>query len=164
VAISRTASLPHSLGADEADNPTALDEGDQEKAALVEWPTMISRPSRSEWFGSSWIRASESPNAVRASSNETPCFLKFEAAFVGFQVNRVVIDAKHTTHHRPLDSSAGRADSAGMYFSGRCRPLLKSAAGMCSHGFLVCIGAARTTEASHSEKPYRSTIACCFGV
>jgi len=82
--------------ADQADDSRALCEGDQWRP-LVEWPAIISRCHRSEWCGSSWIRANRSPNTVRASSNDTPCFRRFEADFAGSHVSRIVIRVKHTT-------------------------------------------------------------------
>lgn len=54
----------------------------------------------------------------RASSNVTPCFLKFEAAFAGSHVNRVVIAAKHTTHPRSgiLDALVGGQEAVELAF------------------------------------------------
>ena len=44
-------------------------------------PRMRSRSSSSEWSGSGLIRACGSVKTVAASSNEMPCFRRFEAAF-----------------------------------------------------------------------------------
>lgn len=43
--------------------------------------------SPTEWSGSGIVLANGSPKTVVASSNETPCFLAFSAAFLTSHVN-----------------------------------------------------------------------------
>jgi len=44
---------------------------------------VMERFSSTEWSGSGSVKASGSVKTLRASSNETPCFLRFDAAFFG---------------------------------------------------------------------------------
>ena len=50
---------------------------------LRERPMVMKRLSSVEWSGSGRVSANGSVKTVLASSNETPCFLRFDAAFFG---------------------------------------------------------------------------------
>jgi hypothetical protein len=52
--------------------------------SVEERPKVKYRSSPSECVGSENVIARGSPNMVVASSNETPCFRKFEIAFSSF--------------------------------------------------------------------------------
>src|SRR5205823_4583439 len=63
-------------------------------------PHVISRASVAEWSGSSKMRARRSPKTVRASSNDTPCFLRLAAAFRGSHSKLNSIGWPGTYHDR----------------------------------------------------------------
>src|SRR5215813_268811 len=58
------------------------------RRCLAECPIMISRGSSRECSSSSKMRAKGSEKTVSASSNATPCFVKFAAAFFGSHSKR----------------------------------------------------------------------------
>lgn len=51
--------------------------------ALLLGPNVNDRRSPTEWSGSRKVMAKGSPNSVEASSNDTRCFRRFSAAFLG---------------------------------------------------------------------------------
>src|SRR5258708_977702 len=61
------------------------------RRCLAECPIMISRGSSLECSLSSKMRARVSEKTVSASSNETPCFARFAAAFSGSHSKRKLI-------------------------------------------------------------------------
>ena len=55
--------------------------GTTNRLPRLDFPSRINRSSPIECSGSGMVVESQSANAVRASSNETPCFFRFSRAF-----------------------------------------------------------------------------------